>query len=265
MQTTNQIHQRRETTELSTYELRNGVGYSTPNEQRGYTPPPTPEPFTPPRVSASAVKVDGSVVEQAHAAFTNAKTAFEKFLNDIPREHYSADGLKAQIKKFGDTDAAKAVDIAVANVRDRADKATAQVEKIRRDLSPNGDTAAELRATRYWDRTKPGLDNAKEGAFGRAQKLIANADREELGVLLQELPAYLEARGLPDGLDRHRRGPSRTRIRPSHKATSEGEAGTHYRRVQRQVAANIVRQRVFVQHPHRCPQVRPRRLNVRHA
>ena len=87
MQTTNQIHQRRETTELSTYELRNGVGYSTPNEQRGYTPPPTPEPFTPPRVSASAVKVDGSVVEQAHASFTHAKTAFEKFLNDIPREH----------------------------------------------------------------------------------------------------------------------------------------------------------------------------------
>jgi hypothetical protein len=39
------------------------------------------------------------------------------------------------------------------------------------------------------------LDNAKEGAFGAAQKLIANADREQLGVLLQELPSYLQSRG----------------------------------------------------------------------
>jgi hypothetical protein len=183
---------------VTTYELPNGIGYRPLAEDRMYKGPPLPpEPFTAPRVSASAVKVDGSVVEQAHAAFTNAKTAFEKFLNDVPREHYSADGLTAQIKKFGDTDAARAVDAAVANVRDRADKATAQVEKIRRDLSPNGDTAAELRATRFWNRTKAVLDTAKEGAFGAAQKLIANADREQLGTLLQQLPSYLQTRGLP--------------------------------------------------------------------
>ena len=183
---------------MTTYELPNGIGYRPLAEDRMYKEPPLPpEPFTAPRVSASAVKVDGSVVEQAHAAFTNAKTAFEKFLNEIPREHYSADGLKAQIKKFGDTAAAAAVDAAVAKVRDRADAASKQVEKIRKDLSPFGDTAAELRAARYWDRTKPLLDNAKEGAFGRAQKLIASANREELGTLLQELPAYLEALGHP--------------------------------------------------------------------
>jgi hypothetical protein len=182
---------------MTTYELPNGIGYRPPAEDRVYSPPTEPETFTAPRVTASAVKVDGSVIEQAHAAFTNAKTAFEKFLNDIPREHYSADGLTAQIKKFAATDAARAVDTAVANVRDRADAAAKQVEKIKRDLSPHGDTAAELRATRFWDRTQPLLDNAKEGAFGRAQKLIANANREELGTLLQELPAYLEALGQP--------------------------------------------------------------------
>jgi hypothetical protein len=180
---------------MTTYELPNGIGYRAPVEDRVYRPPVEPEPFEPPKVTASAVKVNGSVIEQAHASFTNAKTAFEKFLNDIPREHYSAEGLTAQIQRFGDTDAAKAVDQAVAQVRDRADKATAQVDKIRRDLSTNGDTAAELRATRYWDRTKAVLDTAKEGAFGKAQKLIANADREQLGVLLQELPSYLEAHG----------------------------------------------------------------------
>jgi hypothetical protein len=130
---------------MTTYEIPNGIGYRTPAEHRVYTPPAEPEPFVAPRVSASAVKVDGSVVEQAHASFTHAKTSFEKFLNDIPREHFSADGLEAQIQKFGDTDAARAVDNAVTQVRDRADKAGAHVDKIRRDLSPAGDTAAELR------------------------------------------------------------------------------------------------------------------------
>jgi hypothetical protein len=70
---------------VTTYELPNGIGYRPLAEDRMYKGPPLPpEPFTAPRVSASAVKVDGSVVEQAHAAFTNAKTAFEKFLNEIP-------------------------------------------------------------------------------------------------------------------------------------------------------------------------------------
>jgi hypothetical protein len=180
---------------VSLTEIPNGWRYTPDPEDRTYQPPVEPEPFVPPQVTARAVKVDGSAIEQAHATFTHAKTAFEKFLNDLPQEHYSADGLNAQIKKFGDTDAAKAVDAAVTQVRDRADKAAKQVEKMRRDLSPNGDTAAELRATRFWNRTKELLDNAKEGAFGAAQKLIANADREQLGVLLQELPSYLQARG----------------------------------------------------------------------
>jgi hypothetical protein len=179
-------------------EIPNGVRWTAPPEDRVYRPSAQPEPFEPPRVTASAVRVDGTVVEQAHATFTHAKTAFEKFLNDIPREHYSPEGLKAQIKKFGaNTDAAKAVDQAVASVQARADTAAKQVEQIRRELSPNGDTATELRASRYWDRTRPLLDNAKEGAFGKAQKLIASANRDELGVLLQELPSYLEALGHP--------------------------------------------------------------------
>jgi hypothetical protein len=169
-----------------------------PNQPGYQRPDPHPDDiYQPTRVTARAVTVDGSVVEQGHAAFTHAKAAHEKFLNDIPREHYSADGLKAQIAKFAETDAAKAVDTAVDSFRGLEEAAGKQVEKIRRDLSPDGDTASELRAIRFWDRTKPVLDNAKEGALGRAQKLITNANREELGTLLQELPAYLEALGQP--------------------------------------------------------------------
>jgi hypothetical protein len=176
-------------------ELRNGVSYTVPAEQRGYTPPIPPETFEPPKVTASAVQVDGTAVEKAHASFANAKSQFEKFLNDIPREHYSPEGLTAQIAKFGDTDAARQVDAAVEAVRVREEQAAADYAKIRRDLSPAGDTAAELRAGRYWSRTKGVLDASKEGAFAKAQTLIASADREQLGVLLQELPSYLEAHG----------------------------------------------------------------------
>jgi chromosome segregation ATPase len=169
-----------------------------PNQPGYQRPDPHPDDiYQPTPVTARAITVDGTVVEQGQAVMEHANTAYAKFLNDIPREHYSTDGLKAQIAKFAETDAAKAVDTAVDSFRGLEEATGKQVDKIRRDLSPNGDVAAELRATRVWDRTRPLLDNAKEGALGRAQKLIANANREELGTLLQELPAYLEALGHP--------------------------------------------------------------------
>jgi hypothetical protein len=180
---------------MSLTEIANGVSYTVPAEQRGYTPPIPPEQFEPPRVTAAAVQVDGTAVEKAHASFTNAKSQFEKFLNDIPREHYSPEGLQAQIAKFGDTDAARQVDAAAESVRAREEQAAADYAKIRKQLSPNGTVDAELRATRYWSRTKGVLDAAKEGSSAKARELIATADREQLGVLLQELPSYLEAHG----------------------------------------------------------------------
>ena len=97
------------------------------------------------------------------------------------------EGYRDQIAKFTDTAAAKAVDTAVASVQARADKAAALVEKIRRDLSPNGDTAAEQRATRCWDRTKALLDSAKEPS-STAQKLIAKASREEWAPCCKSCP-----------------------------------------------------------------------------
>jgi hypothetical protein len=177
-------------------ETLNGVRWSAPEEDRVYTPPTPPEQFESPRVTAHAINVDGSVIEKVHATQEHAKTSYEKFLNSIPREHYSPEGLKDQISKFADTAAAKAAFAGVAKVEALVGDAAAQVDKIRKQLSPDGDVAAELRAGRYWDRTRSLLDNAKEGAFAKAQQLIANADRTELGTLLQELPAYLQARGV---------------------------------------------------------------------
>ena len=133
------------------------------------------------------------------AAFNHAKKRWQLHIDETnkSKQHYTSEGYQAQLAKFASTDAAAAVDIAVDNLQALADVAAGKLGKIMAGLSPDGDTAAELRAGRFWDRAKPLLDNAKEGAVSRAQKLIVNASREELGTLLQELPSYLEARNQP--------------------------------------------------------------------
>jgi hypothetical protein len=179
------------------YELLNGVGYRPDAEDRVYRPPVAPEPFAPPSVSATAVNGlrESTPVERTFAAAEHAKKMWQKHIDDTNKDaqNYTIEGYQAQLAKFADTAAAKAAFESVDHLQARGYQAAAALTKIMAGLSPNGDTAAELRATRFWERTKPLLDNAKEGAVSRAQKLVANATREELGTLLQELPAYLEA------------------------------------------------------------------------
>ena len=180
------------------WELPNGIGYAPEPEQRMYRPPVAPEPFVAPRVTASAVNASGTPVERAHAAITHAQQQFKKHVaaTNETREHYSDAGYQAQLDRFQHTEAAKDIDRAVESVQARRDSAAAQVEKIRRELSPNGSTDAELRATRYTARIIRQLDSKDSGElFGAADELIQQAIREELGVLLQELGPYLKSRG----------------------------------------------------------------------
>jgi len=138
----------------------------------------------------------GTVVERAHAAMTDAHSAFVHHLTNIPRELYSDDGVADAIAGFSTSQAACAVDLAVDQVRQRRDGAQEQLNKIRQELSPDGDTAAELRAGRFWNRTKGLLDSVdNSGLLSRTQDLLAKASRTELGTLLQELAPYLISRG----------------------------------------------------------------------
>ena len=209
---------------MSLTPLTNGVRYTVSDEHRVYAPPVQPERFSPPQVTAYAVNVDGTVTERAHAAMVHAKNSFAKHVDSTnENKHlFSGEGYRDQISKFFDTDAARAVDQAVAQVRERADKASAQVDTIRKQLSPNGDAAAEMRAGRYWNRTKGVLDSLESSKmFGAAQDLIRNADREQLGVLLQELPDYLTAHGhANDWLDKrsHQASPRWPRRKAGHLA-----------------------------------------------
>ncbi|TEA06280.1 hypothetical protein [Mycobacteroides salmoniphilum] len=168
-----------------------------PNAPR-YVPsdPPDSVRMEPGNVRARDVQAEGTVFERAHAVFENVQKEFGKHLEATRKnEHlYSRDGFNQQIDLFQETPAAKAIDRAVEQVEARLVQATKDVETIHRSLSPNGDVAAESRAVRFWHRSERLLDSSKN-KFQTAQELVRNATDEELGTLLQELPAYLQSTG----------------------------------------------------------------------
>lgn len=104
-------------------------------------------------------------------------------------------------RAFANSDAFRTMIKAVDDVRARHEQARTRLTKVRNELSPDGDTAAELRATRYWNRTKGILDscsgpNGNHSARLRIEKAIASATPHELGTLLQEVEGYCESRKL---------------------------------------------------------------------
>jgi hypothetical protein len=140
-----------------------------------------PRPFEPPPVQAGVPTFSGTQLKQAHSAILHAREKFAAHLaaTEQQRHHNSEDGFRAQVAKFGDTSAARGVEAALKSVEARRDAAAAKVEKIRRELSPDGDEAAELRALRYRDRVARQLDATEDNgvAFNLAQSLLAGATR----------------------------------------------------------------------------------------
>ncbi|GAT04467.1 hypothetical protein [Mycolicibacterium fortuitum] len=170
-------------------------------ERDNYVAPPPPDEYRidPQPVRVRAARTEGTVLEQAHAAIVHAYNEFGKHLKavDANKHRYSADGYREQVDAFNNTDAVKAIDQHVDRVRARRDEAQKEVNDAFRALSPNGDAAAESRATRYWNRAERLLDSTKGDKLGVARELVAKASREELGTLLQELPTYLQSVGSP--------------------------------------------------------------------
>ncbi|MGQ4618450.1 hypothetical protein [Nocardia sp. R7R-8] len=139
----------------------------------------------------------GSAVDRAQATIEAVENQFGKYLATIRAEHYSPEGLRAQIRAFADTHAGRAIDSALDAARQRRDDAHTAVDHARRELSPDGDTAAELRASRYWNRTQRLLDSlSPTKASDAATTLIKDANAAELATLLQELLPYLQSRGI---------------------------------------------------------------------
>lgn len=149
-------------------------------------------------VRAHALSVKGSPAEQADAAFAHANKEFRRFLDKIPAGTFTPEGRQAHIAKFGHTGAVQGADAAVEAVRAEHAAAEVAVTKARASLVKPGDTATELRNTRYWNRVQPMLNAERSGTLAAlVDKLINEATPEQLGVLSEELIPYLTARREP--------------------------------------------------------------------
>jgi hypothetical protein len=73
------------------------------------------------------------------------------------------------------------------------------VQATLKALSPPGDTAEELRRQRVLDRTLRKLDKARDvgSVTQAAREMLEQATPDELPVLVQEIPHYLDDAGAP--------------------------------------------------------------------
>lgn len=149
-------------------------------------------------VTARAATTSGTVVERSFDAMMHARDAFAKHVDATAKDQhlYSTQGYNEQIAAFQKTDAARAVETAVADVRSRRDQAESAANSIRGKLIQQGDAAQESRNSRFWDRTLRTLDSVKEigSLTSLTDELLAGASRSELGVLLEELGPYVKSR-----------------------------------------------------------------------
>ena len=138
---------------------------------------------------------DARPIAAAGALLRDAARKFEAHLADIDPAPYTAEGLARQIALFNESPAAAEIDEAVALAAQREADAEAHVAEIIQSLQPKGDTADELRAGRAWSRVQRHLDSAPDDKVAEvARRLVADADPTELGVLLEEVPAYMASK-----------------------------------------------------------------------
>jgi hypothetical protein len=152
-------------------------------------------------VTAEPVIVGNTDVAVAMSAQRCAPQQLQEYLDGLEprRRSFTREGYEAQRRAFAKTRTIEAATQWAPQVaRDRVERAEREVTAEIKALAPDGDLETELRASRIWDRTKHSLDSKdKGGKVSAAAKLVEDADPAELAVYLQELPAYLDAEGLP--------------------------------------------------------------------
>ncbi|MFC9919156.1 hypothetical protein [Agromyces binzhouensis] len=159
--------------------------------------------------------VNRSRFDRAHA---DVRATFDTYraLRDAldPDDRLTADGRRAELAdRVAAAGLTGRLDAARAAVLDAVESADRDAAAVRATLLPPRLTgmdavAAELRAQRVWARTVRGLDGLDDSAaYLAALDRLRDADPETRAVLLEEVPAYLaarghDARGIDDGIDR---------------------------------------------------------------
>lgn len=154
------------------------------------------------QVEAAAPPAKGdTVAERAMNQINGVAGLYQRHLSNVAGiQHRFGDQrtLDAQVDVFKDTAAAQAITDAEESVNARVAELRSDVERENEALASNFTSPEEeLRAQRHWDREKSRLDKARVGnLLHEIHSALQNGSPEQRRVLAQELPAYVEARGL---------------------------------------------------------------------
>jgi hypothetical protein len=161
------------------------------------------QPFNlaPPNAQAISHPADSTAFQRSWAAAQHAADKLDSYVDSIePAVHdrrYTPELVRDHIAEFAKSPAVQDMERRLAEVRTYAEAAEESVVRTRVSLERPGDTAEELRATRLWNRTQRTLDALPDGnVVSTVQKLIEDASPSDLSALLQEVPAYLESKGI---------------------------------------------------------------------
>jgi hypothetical protein len=144
-----------------------------------------------------------SFESEAHAALVRIARNFNEHLDETDRNAVDPltgrTELDAKLKQahaaFVDTDDFRGIDTVEQLAAQKVAEKKAEREAIRKSLVTEGDTAAEIRASRRWESDRD-LLNSKGGSLEVGRKLLEDADDASLSVLVEQLPRYYEARGV---------------------------------------------------------------------
>jgi hypothetical protein len=173
---------------------------------------PVPEPPAPMTVEPARIAAD-TVAEMNHKA-AYAAVEYQVELNADAAQHYGVDmygnevgtltkqGYLDRIASVRTSDAARLLDLAEAADARRLEEARSRYDAAVAGLRTEGDTAEELRRSRYADRVQRQLDAAEgEGVkTAVAVRLVEDASPAELSVLL-EFEEVAKASWLPEKLN----------------------------------------------------------------
>lgn len=123
-------------------------------------------------------KVDRDAIDPLTGQIDSAKPAF-----------------KLAHAEFADSEHARRIDTIERQIAERVAAKKRAREQIRKSLVKEGDTAAEIRASRKWEADRNLLE-AQGGSLETGRKLLEDADPAELSVLLEQLPKYYAAQGI---------------------------------------------------------------------
>ncbi len=155
---------------------------------------PLPRPQSQPEVSSPGDQVFGGIegVNKALAEHHAKVVAAEE------SQRYTPEGIAAMRAEFAQSNEAKRLEDYQQDADQLVAVAQAHVDEIRNGLVQPGDSAQELRNTRFWDQAKTTLSSADRGkVIAAARDLINNGSPAQVGVLAEHLMPHLEANGVP--------------------------------------------------------------------